>query len=80
MTAAVTMQLAQESKLSLDDRVSKYLPGVPNGDNITIAELLEMRSGLYNYTNAPEVSASLDSDPTRVWSPGELLAIAFAPT
>jgi D-alanyl-D-alanine carboxypeptidase len=78
MTAAVTMQLAQESKLSLDDRVSKYLPGVPNGDNITIAELLEMRSGLYNYTNAPEVSASLDSDPTKVWSPAELLAIAFA--
>jgi D-alanyl-D-alanine carboxypeptidase len=78
MTAAVTMQLAQESKLSLDDRVSKYLPGVPNGDNITIAELLEMRSGLYNYTNAPEVSASLDRDPTKVWSPAELLAIAFA--
>jgi D-alanyl-D-alanine carboxypeptidase len=78
MTAAVTMQLAQESKLSLDDRVSKYVPGVPNGDNITIAELLKMRSGLYNYTNAPEVSASLDRDPTRVWSPAELLAIAFA--
>jgi D-alanyl-D-alanine carboxypeptidase len=78
MTAAVTMQLAQESKLSLDDRVSKYLPGVPNGDNITIAELLEMRSGLYNYTNAPEVSASLDRDPTKVWSPAELLGIAFA--
>jgi D-alanyl-D-alanine carboxypeptidase len=78
MTAAVTMQLAQESKLSLDDRVSKYLPGVPNGDDITIAELLEMRSGLYNYTNAPEVSASLDRDPTKVWSPAELLAIAFA--
>jgi D-alanyl-D-alanine carboxypeptidase len=78
MTAAVTMQLAQESKLSLDDRVSKYLPGVPNGDNITIAELLEMHSGLYNYTNAPEVSASLDRDPTKVWSPAELLAIAFA--
>ncbi len=72
------MQLAQESKLSLDDPVSKYVPGVPNGDNITIAELLEMRSGLYNYTNAPEFSASLDRDHTKVWSPAELLAIAFA--
>src|SRR5215467_1083155 len=49
MTSAVIMQLAQESKLSLDDPVSKYVPGVPNGDNITIAQLLEMRSGLYNY-------------------------------
>src|SRR5436189_1006282 len=78
MTAAVIMQLAQESKLSLEDPVSKYVPGVPNGDNITIAQLLEMRSGLYNYTNAPEFSASLDRDHTKVWSPAELLAIAFA--
>ena len=56
MTAAVILQLAQEGKgkLSLSDPVSKYVPGVPNGDNITIAQLLEMRSGLYNYTNAPD--------------------------
>ena len=78
MTAAVIMQLAQEGKLSLDDPVSKYVPGVPNGDNITIAELLEMRSGLYNYTNAPKISATIDHDPTKVWTPAELLAIAFA--
>src|SRR5262245_1939654 len=36
-----------------------------------------MRSGLYNYTDAPELSASLDRDPTRVWTPQEVLAIAF---
>ncbi len=78
MTAAVIMQLAQENKLSLDDPVSKYVPRVPDGDHITIAELLEMRSGLYNYTGAPELSASMDHDPTKIWSPAELLAIAFA--
>jgi D-alanyl-D-alanine carboxypeptidase len=78
MTAAVILQLAQEGKLSVDDAVSKYVPGVPNGDHITIAELLEMRSGLYNYTNAPEISASMDHDPTKVWSAVELLALAFA--
>ncbi len=77
MTAAVIMQLAQEDKLSLDDPVSKYVSGVPNGDNIMIAELLEMRSGLYNYTDAPEFSPSLDRDPTKIWTPDELLAIAF---
>jgi D-alanyl-D-alanine carboxypeptidase len=36
-----------------------------------------MRSGLYNYTSAPELANSLDYDPTRVWTPEELLAIAF---
>jgi D-alanyl-D-alanine carboxypeptidase len=78
MTAAVIVQLAQEGKLSLDDPVSKYVPGVPNGDNITIDELLKMRSGLYNYTDAPELAATVDRDPTKVWTTEELLALAFA--
>jgi D-alanyl-D-alanine carboxypeptidase len=78
MTAAVIMQLAQESKLELNDPVSKYVPSVPNGVNITIAQLLEMRSGLYNYTNDPIISKTIDTDPAKVWTPTELVAIAFA--
>jgi D-alanyl-D-alanine carboxypeptidase len=78
LTAAVIMQLAQENKLRFEDPISKYAPGVPNGDNITIAELLEMRSGLYDYTSDPIVSATIDTDPAKVWTPAEVLAIAFA--
>src|SRR6267142_3056805 len=77
MTAAVIVLLAQEGKLSLDDPVSKYVPGFPDGDNITITELLNMRSGLYSYDDDPEFWAILDHDPTKVWSPAEVLAIAF---
>jgi D-alanyl-D-alanine carboxypeptidase len=77
MAAAVIVLLAQEGKLRFDDPVSKYVQGVPNGDNVTINELLKMRSGLYNYTSAPELAKSLDHDPSRVWTPQELLAIAF---
>jgi D-alanyl-D-alanine carboxypeptidase len=77
MTAAVILQLAQEGKLRLGDPVAKYVAGVPGGDNITLAELLEMRSGLYNYTEAPAFSASLDREPAKLWTPSELLAIAF---
>ena len=77
MTAAVIVLLAQEGKLRFDDPVSKYVRGVPNGDDITIGELLKMRSGLPSYTEAPELLESLDNDPTRVWTPEEMLAIAF---
>jgi CubicO group peptidase (beta-lactamase class C family) len=38
MTAAVIVLLAQEGKLRFDDPVSKYVEGVPNGDDITISE------------------------------------------
>src|SRR4029450_11263277 len=67
MTAAVIVLLAQEGKLILDDPVSKYVPGVPNGDKITITELLKMRSGLYSYDDDPAFWAILDRDPTKVW-------------
>src|SRR5437870_3896089 len=77
MTAAIIVLLAREGRLSFDDPVSKYVPGVPNGDKITIAELLKMRSGLYSYDEDPEFLAILDRDPTKVWSPAEVLAIAF---
>jgi D-alanyl-D-alanine carboxypeptidase len=63
MTAAVILQLAQEGKLSLGDSVSKYVRGVPNGDNITIAELLEIRSGLYNLRNGVASRWSGYTDP-----------------
>jgi D-alanyl-D-alanine carboxypeptidase len=77
MTSALIVLLAQDGKLQFSDPVSTYVPDVPNGKNITIAELLKMRSGLYNYTNAPELAATLDADPTKVWRPQEVLAIAF---
>ena len=77
MTAAVIVLLAEDGKLSFDDPVSKYVEGVPNGDDITIGELLKMRSGLPNYTAVPELIESLDHDPTRVWTSEEMLAIAF---
>jgi D-alanyl-D-alanine carboxypeptidase len=77
MTAAVIVLLVEEGKLRFDDPVSKYVLGVPNGNEISIGELLKMRSGLYNYTSAPELAKSLDQNPTRVWTTEELLAIAF---
>ena len=78
MTGTVILQLVQEGKLSLSDPISKFRSDVPGGDNITIAQLAEMRSGLYSYTSDAAFNATLDSDPQKAWSPDELLAIAFS--
>ena len=77
MTSAVIVLLAQEGKLQFSDPISKYVPNVPNGEHITIANLLQMRSGLYGYTNDPAFAATLDAEPAKVWTPQEVLAIAF---
>jgi D-alanyl-D-alanine carboxypeptidase len=78
MTGTVLLQLAEEGLLSTDDPVSTYRPDVPNGENITIAQLLEMRSGLFSYTQLLSFNESLDADPQRVWQPEELVAIGLA--
>ncbi|MFE2854814.1 serine hydrolase domain-containing protein [Streptomyces lavendulae] len=77
MTAALIVLLVQDGRLHLDDPVSDYVDGVPNGEHITLAQLLTMRSGLYNYTDAPELSASLDADPAKARTPRQMLDIAF---
>jgi D-alanyl-D-alanine carboxypeptidase len=76
-TATVILQLVQEGNIALSDPVAKHRPDVPNGENITIEQLLNMRSGLYNYSETPELNEALDNDPQRVWTPDELLALAF---
>jgi len=78
MTGTVILQLAEEGKLSLGDPISNYRPDVPNGDNITIAHLLDMRSGLYGYDLDPGFLHAVDDDPERIWSPDDLLAYGYA--
>ena len=67
MTGTVVLQLVEEGDIGLDDAVSKYRPEVPNGDNITLAMLLEMRSGLYNYSADEGFNARLDNEPGHAW-------------
>ncbi|MFD3551118.1 serine hydrolase domain-containing protein [Streptomyces goshikiensis] len=78
-TFAITaaLQLVDDGKVRLDAPVSTYLDGVPGGENITVRQLADMRSGLYNYTEDPRWLATFKADPYRAWTPRELLAIAF---
>jgi D-alanyl-D-alanine carboxypeptidase len=78
MTAALIMLLAQDGKLSLDDPIAKYVPDVPEGDDISLSDLLRMRSGLYCYTDDGELSEALDTDPAKPWTAQEVLQIAFS--
>jgi D-alanyl-D-alanine carboxypeptidase len=72
IVATVLLQLVDEGKLKLDDAVSKYISWVPNGDSITIRQLLNMTSGLHNYTEDETMLAAVAADPLRKWAPEEL--------
>lgn len=51
MTAELILLLDSQGKLSLDDKVSRFLPDFPNADKITLKQLLTHTSGLYDYMN-----------------------------
>jgi len=57
--------------------VSRFRPDVPNGGQITIEDLLSMRSGLYNYTLSPALNRTMDRRPRHVFRPRDLLRIAY---
>jgi D-alanyl-D-alanine carboxypeptidase len=78
--AALTMRLVEEDIVQLDQTVSAHLPGFPAGEEMTIRNLLDHRAGVY------DASADLLSrdegpiDPSRVFTPEELLTAAAAGT
>ena len=50
LTSTVILKLQEEGKLSVKDKIAKYLPDYPNGSKISIHHLLTHSSGIYNYT------------------------------
>lgn len=48
-TAAAILLLQEQGKLSLDDRVGKYIPGLTRGNEVTIREILSHTSGYQDY-------------------------------
>ena len=77
--ATVVLQLAGEGKLGLGDTVERWLPGiVPNGKQITVRELLNHTSGIFDVTNDKGFIARVLWKPTEVWTPRKLVATATA--
>lgn len=77
--ATVVLQLAAEGKPRLSDSVQRWLPGlVPQGQRITVRELLDHTSGLFDYEADKGYFKARVARPGRVWSPRQLIGIAVA--
>ena len=64
LTATAVLQLADRGLIGLDRPIERYLPGlVPNGKAITVRQLLNMTSGLFNNTEDCSLNQQLDRNP-----------------
>ncbi|WP_433663378.1 serine hydrolase domain-containing protein [Nocardia sp. CA-128927] len=79
-TATAILRAADEGKLSLDDTLSKYVPGIPNGDTITLRDLLGMRGGVWDLLGDNDFAAQLVTKTPGEWHDGDRLrALAAHP-
>ncbi|MBX7199809.1 MAG: beta-lactamase family protein [Rhodospirillaceae bacterium] len=67
-TATALLLLAEEKKLSVDDKLSKYFPDFPRADEVTLRMVLNHTSGIHNYTDA-----KADIDPHKDMTTAEMV-------
>jgi D-alanyl-D-alanine carboxypeptidase len=77
VTRVLQLIAASGGAVTLDDPIGNYLPNIPNGDIITIRQLGDMTSGLYNYTVDPDFQKAFGTDPTRHFPVTRLLKYAL---
>lgn len=65
------MILQEEGKLSVNDKLSKYFPQYPNGEEITIKHLLQHTSGIKNITEVEP----FESNQMKDWTPQEIVVV-----
>jgi CubicO group peptidase (beta-lactamase class C family) len=53
-TASAILKLNEEGKIELTDKLSKFIPDFPRGDEVSIHHLLTHTSGIHSYTNMPD--------------------------
>jgi D-alanyl-D-alanine carboxypeptidase len=74
-TAVAILRLVDRHRLSLTAHLSTFVKGIPNGNRITVAELLNMTSGIYDYTGDVPTLRAYDRNPQRRFSLRDVVAI-----
>ena len=78
--AATALQLINEGKIGLDDKIEKYLgrepwfSRLPNAKDITVRQLMNHTSGLVRYEFKDEFTKDLTANPKKTWKPAELVS------
>jgi D-alanyl-D-alanine carboxypeptidase len=80
-TVTVILQLIDEKKyLELDQHIDTWFTEseIPGSNEITVEQLCNMTSGLFNYSDDETFLKVYTEDPNKVWKPEELVALAVA--
>jgi CubicO group peptidase (beta-lactamase class C family) len=75
--STLLLKLVDENKVSLDDKLSKWLPEIPHADRVTLRQLAQMTSGYVDYViGNTAMNDALYANPFRRWTVHEMLQYA----
>ena len=75
--ATLLLRLVENGDVRLDDRLSTYLPDVPNSDRVTLQQLAQMTSGYVDYVLGDTgFDDAYYADPFTQWEPEQLISYA----
>jgi D-alanyl-D-alanine carboxypeptidase len=77
--AALVLKLAEDGLLALDDPLARWMPHFPNADRITIRELLNHTSGVFDILEAPSFLEAQFAHPREAWTPRRILPYVGRP-
>jgi CubicO group peptidase (beta-lactamase class C family) len=72
------MQFVDEGKVGLDDTIERWMPTLPEADQVTLKMLANQTSGYPDYESDPAWLAAWSADPFHIWTFQERLAYAFS--
>lgn len=73
--ATVLLKLVDEKRVSLNDPLSQWFPRLPRARKITLAQLIETRSGYYDYQKSRQLLKKLYANPFRYFSQQYLIRL-----
>src|SRR3954463_14805957 len=72
------MEFVDEHKVGLDDTIERWMPTLPEADQVTLKMLANQTSGYPDYESDPAWLAAWSADPFHIWTFQERLAYAFS--
>jgi D-alanyl-D-alanine carboxypeptidase len=77
--ATLVVQLADDGRFSLDNPLKQYLPAANVDTRVTIRELLDHTSGVYDFFSNSAIDAALLACRTCIWTPQKSLSYVKKP-
>jgi CubicO group peptidase (beta-lactamase class C family) len=76
--ATLLLEFVDQKKVTLDTKLSRYFPELPDAGRVTLRNLAQMTSGYADYVYQPELTDAFYRNPFRQWTPEELIRIGVS--